>query len=265
MLALPPHWTTASASQLAAVSCGPSLLLLDYDGTLAPFHDDRMQALPWPGVRERLEVISTLPSVQLALVTGRSARELASLLCLKRPVEIWGSHGRERLTGTGTYTVASLAPAQQSALDDLELALKQAGLGAQVERKPASLAAHWRTLDADAAHEVERIARAVFRASGERSGLQLLVFDGGVELRSPSIHKGHAALHMLNQSPTAATAYLGDDVTDEDAFGALNGRGITILVRETPRPSQARYWLRPPAELLDFLDAWIRAAERAIA
>jgi trehalose-phosphatase len=265
MLALPPHWTSASASQLAPVSGGPSLLLLDYDGTLAPFHDDRMRALPWPGIRERLELLSTLPSVRLALVTGRSARELAALLALRRPVEIWGSHGREHLTGDGAYTVAHLPPAQRQALDLLEAAFTAAGFAALLERKPTSLAAHWRTLDAAGAARMEQTARQSFAQQGEHAGLQLMVFDGGVELRSGSINKGHAALHMLNQSPTAVTAYLGDDTTDEDAFAALRDRGLTILVRESPRPSQARYWLQPPGELLGFLDAWIHAAERAIA
>ena len=239
MLALPRHWTTAPASQLASVSGGPSLLLLDYDGTLAPFRDDRMQAVPWPGVRERLQLLSTLASVHLALVTGRSARELARLLSLERPVEIWGSHGREHLTADGEYTIAALPPAQQQALDLLQGAFTAAGFGALLERKPASLAAHWRTLEPVEARRMEAIARQAYSEHCNRTGLQLLVFDGGVEMRSPSINKGHAALHMLNQFPTAATAYLGDDVTDEDAFAALRGRGLTILVRDTPRPRQA--------------------------
>ena len=81
-------------------------------------------------------------------------------------------------------------------------------------------------------------------------------------MRSDSITKGHAALHMLTQYPTAAAAYLGDDTTDEDAFSVLRGRALTLLVRDQPRPSQAAYWLRPPEELLGFLAAWIRAAER---
>ena len=73
MLALPAHWATAPPSRLAAVGTGPSLLLLDYDGTLAPFQDDRMQARPWSGVTERLERLNALPSVQLVLITGRLA------------------------------------------------------------------------------------------------------------------------------------------------------------------------------------------------
>ncbi len=142
--------------------------------------------------------------------------------------------------------------------------MQQAGFAAQVERKPAGLAAHWRGLPADAAEKVEQVARDAWRSAGERAGLQLLFFDGGIEVRSDSIHKGHAALHMLTRFPTATAAYLGDDTTDEDAFAALRGRGLTLLVRPEPRPSQAAYWLRPPQDLLAFLDAWIRAAERAV-
>ena len=263
MLVAPPHWNSGSES-LAQVSRGPSLLMLDYDGTLAPFQDDRMQALPWPGVADRLDRLSTMSSVHLALVTGRSARELASLLPLRHSVEIWGSHGREHLTADGVYSSASLAPAQQAVLDQLEKALQEAGLGAQVERKPASLAAHWRGLSPAAAEKIEQIVRNAFQTSGERAGLHLLFFEGGIEVRSDSINKGHAALHMLTRFSTATAAYLGDDTTDEDAFAVLRGRGLTLLVRPEPRPSQAAYWLQPPLELLAFLDAWIRAAERAV-
>src|ERR1700753_3390106 len=128
MLVAPPHWNSASES-LGQVGRGPSLLMLDYDGTLAPFHEDRMLAAPWPGVAERLDRLSTMPSVHLALVTGRSARELASLLPLQHAVEIWGSHGREHLTSDGVYTLAPLAPAPQAGLDQMEKALSEANFG----------------------------------------------------------------------------------------------------------------------------------------
>jgi trehalose-phosphatase len=264
----PPHWEPgsppmAAAPWLARVAAGPSLLMLDYDGTLAPFHDDRMQALPSPGIVERLEELIRLPSVHLVLVTGRSARELASLVPIAQPIEIWGSHGREHIAATGAYSAAELSPPQQTALDQFEAALHQAGFSSSVERKPASLAAHWRTLDNVAAAEVEQIARRVYREQGQSAGLQLLVFDGGIEMRSEAIHKGHAVLHMLKQFPNAAAAYLGDDLTDEDAFLALRGHGLTILVRDQPRPSHAEFWLRPPDELIAFLDAWITAAKAA--
>jgi trehalose-phosphatase len=263
VLAAPPHWNADLPSLFTGGSAGSSLLLLDYDGTLAPFQDDRMQALPWPGVTERLDQLSTLPSVRLALVTGRSARELASLVPLRRPIEIWGSHGREHLAANGAYSAAELPPRQQTALDELERAMVSAGFAPQVERKPASLAAHWRVLDSTGAARIEQIAREVYRAHGQRAGLQLLIFDGGIELRSDAINKGHAVLHMVKQFPTATAAYLGDDLTDEDAFAALRGQGLTILVRQEPRPTHAAWWLRPPEELITFLDAWIAATRKA--
>jgi trehalose-phosphatase len=263
MLVAPPHWNSA-AKPLTQVGRGQSLLMLDYDGTLAPFREDRMQALPWPGVPERLDRLSALPCVHVALITGRSARELAALLPLKHSVEIWGSHGREHLTADGAYTSSDLAPAQKAVLAQLDNALREAGFASQIERKPASMAVHWRGLPAEAAGKIEQVARNTFGSAGGRSGLQLLVFDGGVEVRSDSINKGHAALHLLTQFPTAVAAYLGDDTTDEDAFAALRGRGLTLLVRSESRPSQAAYWLQPPQDLLAFLDAWTAAAERTV-
>src|SRR4051794_9728481 len=173
MLVTPPHWNAASES-LAQVGRGSSLLMLDYDGTLAPFHEDRMQALPWPGIAERLDRLATMPSVHLAVVTGRSARELSSLLSLRHAVEIWGSHGREHLTSDGVYTSSSPAPAQQAVFDQVEMRLQQMGLGEQVERKVASIAAHWRGLPVAVAEKLEQIVRDVYRVSGERAGLQLL-------------------------------------------------------------------------------------------
>jgi trehalose-6-phosphatase len=51
-------------------------------------------------------------------------------------------------------------------------------------------------------------------------------------------------------------AYLGDDLTDEDAFRALKGKGLSVLVRKESRTTEADCWLKPPDELLDFLKKW---------
>ncbi|NIP26121.1 MAG: trehalose-phosphatase, partial [Phycisphaerae bacterium] len=75
-----------------------------------------------------------------------------------------------------------------------------------------------------------------------------------LELRVPGRDKGDAVgtiLAEMNQD--AVTAYLGDDLTDEDAFKAIKGKGIGILVREELRSTAADVWIRPPEELLTFL------------
>jgi trehalose-phosphatase len=102
--------------------------------------------------------------------------------------------------------------------------------------------------------------RNLFRSAIEDHGLHLLPFDGGLELRAPGKNKGDAVSAILQESGSeVAAAYLGDDQTDENAFRAIKGRGISILVRADPRPTVADMWLRPPEELGRFLRDWLTA------
>ncbi len=65
--------------------------------------------------------------------------------------------------------------------------------------------------------------------------------------------KGKALLFLVEalglDSPNVVPFYIGDDVTDEDAFEVLRERGIGILVSETPRPTEATYWVQAPWEV----------------
>ena len=76
-------------------------LLLDYDGTLAPFRVDRFHAWPWAGVRELLARIEWQRRTHIAVITGRTADEIVPLLGIDPPPEIWGLHGAERLFPDG--------------------------------------------------------------------------------------------------------------------------------------------------------------------
>jgi trehalose-6-phosphatase len=74
------------------------------------------------------------------------------------------------------------------------------------------------------------------------------------------VTKAAAVETLLAETPEPrAVAYLGDDLTDEDAFAALSGRGLAVLARTEPRPTAADWRLDPPAELLDFLERWRRS------
>ena len=122
MSQFPPLWaTSAEAASLGQRlrSAPRSLLMLDYDGTLAPFHVDRFAAAPYPGVEDRLAILSALARVRLVLVSGRSARELRDLLPPGIRAEIWGSHGREQLKSDGAYELFPLDPVQQAALEQV--------------------------------------------------------------------------------------------------------------------------------------------------
>jgi trehalose-phosphatase len=235
-----------------------SLLMLDYDGTLAPFQIDRFAATPYPGVEERLRTLSGLRRVRLVLVSGRSARELRDLLDPGVQTEIWGSHGREHLKSDGSYELFALDPVQQSALDRVKKEMSDLGFQETLEVKPSSVAIHWRSFRPAEQEQIRSSARSAFGRLKQTGGLQLLPFDGGLELRSIDRTKGTAVAEILELEPAGVpAAYLGDDLTDEDAFAAVGSRGYSILVRDEVRPSFARFWLRPPGGLLAFLEDWI--------
>jgi trehalose-phosphatase len=239
-------------------SASRSVLMLDYDGTLAPFHVNRFEATPYPGVADRLVTLSTIPHVRLVLVTGRSARELHDLLRPGIRAEIWGSHGREQLRSDGAYQLFALNPVQQAALGQVGLEMSALGLSETLEVKPTSLAVHWRSFEPAMQERIRSAVQSIFARIDHPDDLHLLPFDGGLELRSTDRTKGTAVAEILSQeSHDVPVAYLGDDLTDEDAFAALGNQGCSILVRGEVRASFARFWLRPPEALLGFLDAWI--------
>lgn len=183
----PSLWTTSAeaASLRGRLRGAPrSLLMLDYDGTLAPFHIDRFEATPYPGVEERLQTLCGLSRVRLVLVSGRSARELRDLLDPSIKTEIWGSHGREQLRSDGSYELFSLTPVQLSALDRVKKVISDLGFQETLEVKPSSVAIHWRSFRPAEQEQIRSSAKSAFSHLAQTGGLQLLPFDGGLELRS---------------------------------------------------------------------------------
>ena len=237
-------------------------LLLDYDGTLAPFHVRPAEAQPYAGVRELLDALIEDGGTRVVIVSGRWTRDLVPLLGLKRLPEIWGSHGWEQLKPDGAYAIGRM---NESALRQLVEAdawtVEIEALGGRCEMKPASLAIHWRGLGAQRIAGIRELVYQNWRLQEMEKNLVWHDFDGGIELRLPGRSKGYAVDAVLAEMPAeTAAAYLGDDMTDEDAFQAVRGRGIGVLVRPEFRASHAGFWLKPPEELLDFLQQWRAAA-----
>ncbi len=236
-------------------------LLLDYDGTLAPFSSDRDRAFPYAGVPGALAAILAQGSTRVAVVSGRAARDVLPLLELDPRPEIWGSHGLERLGPDDSYEAGPVEPQAADLLAEAGAWLIENGWGRLLERKPFGLALHARGASEG---DFVRAREAALRQWGKALsavGLEPLEFDGGIEWRPSGGHKGEVVRTVLvEEGPRAAVAYLGDDRTDEDAFAALAGRGLSVLVRRQLRPTLANLWIRPPEELLDFLDRWRRDA-----
>lgn len=240
------------------------LLLLDYDGTLAPFHMDRMQATLYPGVQGLLEALVSLPNGRVVVISGRQVEDLKQLLPLKQPVEIWGSHGREHLLHDGRYRLVDLTENERRAVEAVKFGMTERGWGGRLEHKPASIAVHWRGLPESEQDKLQTAAEEIFETAEPPETLEMMPFEAGVELRSRSRTKGQVVAEILAEEPgDSPAAFLGDDWTDEDGFAELHGRGLGILVRPEARESCADYHLTPPEELLEFLAEWLENAKAA--
>lgn len=253
----------------SALAAAPrAVLLLDYDGTLAPFHIDPAQARPYPGVEALLNRIGRLPNDRLLIVSGRSLQDLRPLLTLDCEPEMWGCHGRERRLPDGRHSLVPLSEAAAQALAEADgWAATVCALGGRVERKPGSLAFHWRGLAPEHQRSLRRDLEARFATLAQADELLWHDFDGGIELRAAGCDKGQVVSQVLAEQDAGqagCVAYLGDDHTDEDAFRALQGRGLRVLVRPKWRTTAADVWLHPPEGLREFLGRWadIREGDR---
>ncbi len=259
-----------------AVRCAPQrALLLDYDGTLAPFHTNRQAALPYLGIPELLlSIIMGSTHTRVVFITGRPAMELKSLLPFVPAPEIWGSHGLERVNPDGSYHLAKIPRPAKQLLEAIGGRLEDEGMGAYMERKPGSVAVHWRGLSNSSVEDVRERTLRVWNdlnPSTPTAGVPvtplrrqnwvfLSDFDGGLEFRLRMRNKGDVVNQIISELDSSTpVAYLGDDLTDEDAFKVLKDRGLSVLVREEYRPTAAKTWIRPPQGVLDFLAEWLQA------
>jgi trehalose 6-phosphate phosphatase len=235
-------------------------LLLDYDGTIAPFTAERRNARPYPVVMDLLGKIVNCGYSRVVMITGRSAKDLKSLLDGGPCPEIWGTHGLERLKPDGSYELMSAEAEQACELAEAEAWLSKEGLTSLGEVKPGAIAVHWRGLSVNVANEVRAAAYRVWSPIAARAGVKLAEFDGGLELRMSTCNKGNAVRTILGElGPASVAAYLGDDRTDEDAFRALRENDLAVLVRPECRETAAALWIKPPEELLQFLMDWQKA------
>ncbi len=240
------------------------VLFCDYDGTLAPLSAERGDVRPYDGVEPLLRDLSRVHGQRLVFVTGGPAAGLRELLALDPPPTIWGSHGMEELTPDGKRRTAPL-DAQARHILDREASKLESALGEhRVERKPFGVAVHLRDLGPERSAETFQDVRARWRPLTGARGISLRLFDGGLELCAGRRTKGDAVSTVLRHlDGLVAAAYLGDDMTDEDGFRAIRGRGASVLVRDELRPTAADLWLKPPAELIAFLTSWREAAMSA--
>ena len=243
-----------SPQDLLRAAAGRRLaLFLDYDGTLTPIVERPEDAVLDGESRAMLRRLAGRHAV--AIVSGRDLEDVRARVGLDE-IEFAGCHGFE-IAGPGgnlVHAAAAAAAPQLGAAADMVAHDTRGIAGVQLERKRYTLAVHYRRAPA-AAHAVHE---AVLRAQARHPALRVTEGKKVYELQ-PDVDwdKGRAVLWLIESLglQDALPVYIGDDVTDEDAFRALAGRGVGIAVQEAPRPTAAAYSLSGPAEVRTLLAA----------
>jgi trehalose-phosphatase len=238
-------------------------IFLDYDGTLTPIVARPELAAPPDGMGALLE--SLAETCVVGIITGRDVDDLRSLFS-PRGVWLAGSHGFDVRAPDGTRHSVEVGrryvPALEAAADELDRAAA-AIPGAWVERKAFAVAVHYRQVDD---HLITALDDAVEQVAEQFSGLRRTGGKRVFELR-PDVawDKGRALWFLLDQTETNPSTvtpiYIGDDVTDEDAFAAIQESGVGIVVTEENRPTAATLRLATPDAVGVFL-AQLAARER---
>lgn len=199
----------------------PLLLATDYDGVLARLRDEPSAAVPEPGVAEALARLAGVEGVTVALVSGRGVDDLRTTSGLTGPYRWIGSHGAE-FDGPLTGDLAELRNGLVRLLEPVVAGTP----GARLEVKPASVAVHVRQV-------VDRSAAAALLddvRSRVDTSLTMKPGKDVLELAVTDADKGSALRRLRAELGAAGALYLGDDVTDEDGFRALDAGDVTVKV-----------------------------------
>jgi trehalose 6-phosphate phosphatase len=242
-------------------------VFFDFDGTLSEIVDDPNAARLAPGAAEALQKLAA--SCPVAVLSGRDLADVTARIGLPG---IWyaGSHGFELTAPDGTHHQNDAAAAAVPVLEQVAAELRDqlsSIPGVVVEHKRFGVAVHYRNAARDRVGEVA----AAVHAAGRRHALRVTTGREVIELR-PDIDwdKGKTLRwvmdHLRARGAEAGSAplvpiYLGDDITDEDAFDAVRQDGVPIVVRHTEdgdRTTAALFALDNPARVSEFTERLAR-------
>lgn len=229
-------------------------LFLDFDGTLVSLaaHPDDVDVSP--RLKELLGELDKTFEGAVAVVSGRPLDQLERLLA---PVSLpmAGIHGLEWRDADGTRHTALDKPAQLASCRDALKAFVEARPGLHYEDKGVSLTLHYR-----GAPQLAEACREFFEAQHRALGdtFEMIAGKCVLELRPGGYHKGTAVARLLDQTPAfrgRTPVFIGDDVTDEDAFHVVNARGGHSVRVGRQSETCATCYLESVQEVLTWLES----------
>lgn len=236
------------------------ILFLDFDGTLTSIVDTPDKAVISSEAKELLEKLSKKQNYKLVIISGRSLNDLKEKIGLKGIIYV-GNHGLE-IEGPKIKFESRFPSDFKICISEIKLALesKLSGIkGILIEDKELTISLHYRMVNDSDLKLVERVFNEVVQPYVIKNKVKICLGKKFFEIRPPVIwDKGKITVWLLAREKfiigegEIEPIYIGDDITDEDAFKVLKNREFTIFVGE-PKDSKAKYYLKNPDEVLEFL------------
>jgi len=236
------------------------LLFLDYDGTLAPIVETPDKAVISKEQKDLLDKLSTSSHCKVSIISGRALSDIKARVGLKDIIYV-GNHGLE-IEGPKIKFKSAVSLQYKHILnhikDDLKFKLSTIK-GVFIEDKELSLSVHYRLADRDQISKIKTILHEATIPYTVRDKIKVKLGKKVFEIR-PALEwdKGKVVLWLLARwefslkDKPILPIYIGDDVTDEDAFRALKNKGLSIFVGEKGN-SKAKYYLKDTEEVTELL------------
>lgn len=242
-------------------SAGHVLLLADYDGTLTPIVERPELARLDEGTRRLLETLVSQRRITVGIISGRALSDLVAKVRVEGVVYA-GNHGLE-IQGPGLSFTIPVAGEVRSVLEQISQSLARALVatpGALVEDKGLSISVHYRMVPPGHTAELRAAVEQAVAGPAAAGKVRLTRGKKVYEVR-PAVEwdKGKAIELLIERCGGVGRGllliYVGDDVTDEDAFRYIQryGEGLSVFVGDGKRRTSARYYLESSAEVVQFL------------
>jgi trehalose 6-phosphate synthase/phosphatase len=226
------------------------LIILDYDGTLMPFHKDPQAVVPGEEVINLLKTLSSHPGTKLVVNSGRDRTTLENWLG-HLGLDMAAEHGVWMKRDGKWQSNPGLTISWKAKIRQVLENMVERTPGSFIEEKDFSIAWHYRRIDPQLGEKRVREFRDVLLYLTANDDLQVLEGNKVVEIKNAGVSKGKATLNWLEEGKWDFIMALGDDHTDEDTFKALPDTAHTIKVGLDK--SVARYNLLSVEDVRRFL------------
>ncbi len=231
------------------------LLLLDYDGTLVKLKRKPEQASPDQKVLALLTCLSRDPANKVVIISGRDRKDLEAWLC-QTGVDMVAEHGawlREAGWESWHLKEEGLKENWKTNFCPMLEMFSERTPGAFIEEKTHALVWHYRKAEPDLGSQRAKELVDALHDMLSGTGLQVLLGNKVVEIKSAGINKGKAALHWLEKEDEwDFLLAMGDDWTDEDIFEVMPDHSWSVRVGYKPF-TRAGYFTESPETVNNLL------------